>query len=149
MIGSLFMVGKMVTPPPPGPPEPPKAQPAGAEVGKPDAGASRQQEMKMRMEEMKKRMGPAGKPNKTAPVFKKPAFDPESIDVTSDYFLKNEMGAKGAAEMKKKVEEARAERAKQRAAATAAAQSVTPPPGAPTPAPQASPNPNAPSSTAQ
>lgn len=146
LIGALFMVGRIVTPPPPGPPEPPKepvARPAvppskmaaSGRPGMPDMppgkmGGKMTDEQSAMMRQMQAR----GKMQAHQPAA--PKFNPTSIDVTPDYFKQAKQGAAGEAAMRQKVEEANKEMAAQRQAAQA--KQLAPAagaPGAPSPSP--------------
>jgi len=121
LIGALFLVSKTVTPPPPAPPEPPKApavSPAPAPGKGPAAVAANKVDPMAQRKEMMRKMqalsGQKGGPGTKG--FKPPAktFNPNSIDVTSDYWHQAQMGSQGEATMRIKVEKAKAEEAAHR-----------------------------------
>jgi hypothetical protein len=108
LIGALFMVSKSVTPPPAAPPPPvneptaapPKAQP------KLDPKAQKE-EMQAQMKRMMKlHAGDSKRP--------KPAFNPDSIEVTADYWKQANMGSAGEAALREKVARAKEEQARKR-----------------------------------
>jgi hypothetical protein len=110
LIGAVFAIGKMVNPPPPGPPEPPKKAP----VGTPAMTASRQKEMRDQMKKMmEEKMKHMPKPPKNAKPGVKP-FDPNSIDVTPEYFKTNSDGAGGERTLEQKVAIAKKEQEEER-----------------------------------
>lgn len=135
LIGAVYGIGRMVNPPPPGPPEPPKAQPVGSnQAPKTNPKEEMMKQMQMRKAEMAKiaKQHPKG-----AQASTQPKFDPNSIEVKSDYFLNNDPGEKGIQTMQEKVTEAKAEMEKERLERQK--EKATAPPVAPTstPAPTA------------
>ena len=110
VVGLLFglaMVAAKVVPPPPGPPKPADAtaqakDPDGDEDGK------RPAPPKPGTKDPKQS---AANSEKIPPAPPKPTFNPNSIDVTPDYWKENKDGEKGVDEMNAKMTKAKAEEA--------------------------------------
>jgi len=111
LIGALYMVGRTVTPPPPGPPEPPHAAKPPADphaTGKGAApGANAGERAKHMMQEYKKH-GVAMKKGAAKRVKK---FDPNAIDIVPGWnqIDGREMGESGEKQLSQKVQRVKEE----------------------------------------
>src|SRR5579859_7979815 len=82
LIGALFIVSKSVTPPPAAPPEPPKEPTAAAPKGKDEQDDA----MTARMKHMKEMRSHIPKGVNNPDLAQKPKFDPNTIEVSPEYF---------------------------------------------------------------
>jgi len=126
LVGALFMVSKSVTPPPAAPPPPPneptalpaKTASAPVTLGKGEKPLDPMARKRQMMADMMKQHGPQSHP-------KQPAFNPDTIEVTSDYWHQNQPGSQGEAILRDKVAKAKALQAISKVAISP----VPPPPG--------------------
>ena len=111
LVSALFLVGRTVTPPPPGPPEPPKV--AKAQSGDPmvamKPGMS-PADRAHKMQEMMRQRAKQGKNLAKGPVNKK--FDPNQIEIAPGWTHNRIQGEVGNEVMAKQVAAAKAEQAK-------------------------------------
>lgn len=127
LLGAVVWVGKIVNPPPPGPPaEAPPLKPAtavtpptpahpapGAQMGLHTPKFDKMDDKEIEDALKKNEKASHAKAAKHAPPVKK--FDPNTIVTDSTYFRENPDGQKGIEIMQKRVAEAKAEQEKERA----------------------------------
>ena len=109
----VYLIAQKVTPPPPGPPEPPKAVTPASAAG----GDQVKEGAEPKMDPMEQRKAMERKyrqmaTQKRAAAKSQPKFNPNSIDVTADYWKDHTDGAAGIEQTQKQVDEAKAEQAK-------------------------------------
>jgi hypothetical protein len=129
LVGAIYMIGKVVTPAPPGPP---------VEVAKPAVGATAKTPADMKqhmMEEQRDRMKMMQARMKGAQHGKTmqkidPLVDPTNMDIRPDYFYHTKSGAEGLQEVDARIAKGQAIQDANKKAMAASAPPTSPAPGA-------------------